>query len=304
MANSHFSPSGLVKAADLGIEQTFAERFIAALADARRVGTLGDCTWVSAGESISSGLQRVCGAPNFTLDTSHGPLYGTRGHRETLMFYGSRDVLLASGWITEDCLPVDTSRKGTRLASCVELFGAARMIKVVTAPRYGFNLYVEMAQDEKQRQDLERQKKKKEDEINTATESLRQLALQRLQSHHPQLSGEQIDARNRADAIARFQKTDAQFNVGDVCVLWFPDYDNHGERVEIVGGFDLYRFLDEDGDYVSGSGERVTYQYGYRVRRLGGKTSFCPPHRLRDENWNQRHIRLVSTQSNQKRKAA
>jgi hypothetical protein len=209
---------------------------------------------------------------------------------------GSRDALLASRFVTDECFPGDPTRRGTRSSACRTLFGAMRKVEVITAPKHGFNVHVYEAVDEKQERDNCFEVEKQTEQ---ALDTLRQAVQQGQQRTVDEINGE-----NRRAALAHHQETEARFKVGDVCVHWYPNSSYHGTRLEITEGFDLYRVFDESGPYIDGNGERVSYKYGYCARELGEKSHFYPAHQLRDENWNLRHLQLVGSDNTQRLKAA
>lgn len=86
----------------------------------------------------------------------------------------------------------------------------------------------------------------------------------------------------------------ARFKVGDVCVYWGHDYENHGEKLEITGAFGFYHVTSFTGRFINADGNRFDYKWGYVTRAIGGEPFFCAAHELLDIDHSIRHIRLVS----------
>jgi hypothetical protein len=265
----------------------FKDRFFAALEAVKATGIV---THYSSSKNPKYGydeLRIVIGTCSGTLSGDLRTYYRLSSDRRDLLrvvLGGTREALLMSGLVTDECFPADVTRKATRRVSRRCLFGVEREIKIVTAPKHGFNAFIYMARDE-QDEWLARQEKAKE--VEKALDALRTCVT----TH--QRDPAVVNRENRAAALAQHHETEARFNVGDVCVYWNPEHEAHGTKVEIVRGFGLCLLSDDDGPYIDGEGGRVSYQYGYLARKLGGKEIFFRAHELRDEDWNLRHIRLV-----------
>ena len=87
----------------------------------------------------------------------------------------------------------------------------------------------------------------------------------------------------------------AQFAVGDTCM------NRNGKLWEVVSGYDLYCVKNDEGPYLHGSGVRIYYAYGYRVRTPGRDVTFFHPHELWDADGEIKHLQLVRNAANGKR---
>ena len=94
-------------------------------------------------------------------------------------------------------------------------------------------------------------------------------------------------------AMAAAHASPATFKVGDACVWWCPGYKDHGEKLEITGGYRFRRINSTTGRFIDKEGYRFDYRWGYWARAIADKPHFYPAYELRDINHGIRHIRLV-----------
>lgn len=85
----------------------------------------------------------------------------------------------------------------------------------------------------------------------------------------------------------------ARFNKGDAALLKNPDSLDHGELVEIVREYRLFRVSCSNGKYLDEEGDRADYLHCYAVKRPGGEPFPALPHELLDPDGRVRHMRLV-----------
>lgn len=85
----------------------------------------------------------------------------------------------------------------------------------------------------------------------------------------------------------------AKFKVGDVCLYCNPRDRNHGEKMEITGGFHYTRVNDIAGRFIDKDGKRFDYRWGYTARAIGGEPYFYAAHELMDTSHRIFHIRLI-----------
>lgn len=95
-------------------------------------------------------------------------------------------------------------------------------------------------------------------------------------------------------ARAAAHASPARFKVGDACVWWNPGFKNHGEKLEITGGFQFCRINSPTtGRFIDKDGYRFDYRWGYWARAIADRPYFYAAYELRDINYGIRHIRLV-----------
>lgn len=86
----------------------------------------------------------------------------------------------------------------------------------------------------------------------------------------------------------------ACFAVGD-SVLYFRDYDEYGQEAVIVEAFRMCRVADEDGLYVTHSGQRLTYRNGYGIKlKISGECFFAAAYQLTRDDCKPAHLRLIA----------
>ena len=89
----------------------------------------------------------------------------------------------------------------------------------------------------------------------------------------------------------------ARFEVGDYARHWCPwgESDLDGQRVLITKGYGVYGCIDDDeGEFVTPDGERVTYRCGYLGMRVGSdKERFYRPCELQTIDHKPSYLRLV-----------
>jgi hypothetical protein len=92
----------------------------------------------------------------------------------------------------------------------------------------------------------------------------------------------------------------ARFKAGErIC------YEEYGYTFDgtIVGGYQMYSVVDDEGPYVQADGRRKSYRYGYLVKVSDGGEYFMLAHQLRRDNDTPSHLCLVASRTTTERRA-
>lgn len=91
----------------------------------------------------------------------------------------------------------------------------------------------------------------------------------------------------------RVAQSPACFDVGDTA-LYFSDDAEYGQKVTIVGGYELYCVACEDGPYMDSNGQRLKYKRGYVIKRHGSDhLFFCRAYCLTGDDCKPAYLCLV-----------